>query len=437
MENTIAKQPDLWSTFDEQLSAVPGGTSLHPAVLRNMQRPYVNPWSEEFLAYYDETLALLKRLYNTTNDVLVMIGPIRIAMDAVVCSLLGPGEKAAFVSVNGYWSELFTHIARAHGTDPVILEEPWGQPIDPEKVRKRLAEQQDQNIKALFVTHVETSTGVANPVQELGRVAEEQGLLYVVDAGQTLGGSEVLTDDWGVDFCISGNHKCMSSPAGLSYVSVSQRGWQALEQRTTPIQGWYSNLLVWRDVWLGRQSGYFTFPTSLVFGLRAALDQMFSITLPELYRRYAVVSKAIRLSVSEMGLELVVCGRNCPGCDSPGRFCADTVTAIKRPPDISHTDFAGLMHQKYGISIAGTYGPLADKAFRVGPTGLLQLSPRYILNLLCCMGMALRELGFPGRVEEALSVANAQFDETGQLNRSQIVPACGRGSGPTRKEESA
>ena len=401
-----AGEANLWNTFDEQLSAIPGGTSLHPAVLRSMQRPYVNPWSSEFLAYFDETLGLLKRLYNTRQDVLVMIGPIRMAMDALVCSLLEPGDKAALVTVDGYWSELFTRIARAHGADSAVVEEQWGLPIDPDRVRRKLDASRSENIRALFVTHVETSTGVANPVEELGRVAHERGLLYVVDAAQTLGGCEVRMDDWGIDFCISGNHKCMSTPAGLTYMGISERGWQALERRKTPIRAWYSNLLVWREIWMKRQSGYFTFPTSIVFGLRAALDQMFDMSLPVLYRRYALVAKAIRYAVSEMGLELVVSGHNCPGCDSPARFCADTATAIRYPPNVRHEDFAQMMHNQYGMSIAGTYGPLADRAFRVGPTGLLQIRRGFTLNLLSCMGMAFRQLGFPADVDRALAVAD-------------------------------
>lgn len=404
-------EASLWSTFDEQLSAIPGGTSMHPAVLRSMQRPYVNPWSAEFMAYFEETLGLLKRLYNTRQDVLVMIGPIRMAMDAVICSLLEPGEKAALVTVDGYWSELFTHIARAHGADSAVVEEPWGLPVNPDKVRRALDGQRDERVKALFVTHVETSTGVANPVEELGKIAQERGLLYVVDAAQTLGGSEVRMDDWGVDFCISGNHKCMSAPAGLAYVGISERGWQALERRKTPIRAWYTNLLVWREVWMKGQSGYFTFPTSLVFALRAALDQMFAVSLPVLHHSYAMVAKAIRYAVSEMGLELVVSGHDCPGCDSPGRFCADTATAIRYPSGIRHEDFARLMHSQYGISIAGTYGPLAGKAFRVGPTGLLQIGRGFTLNLLSCMGMALQQLGFLANVDRALSVADGILAE--------------------------
>ena len=400
-------QVNMWQTFDEQLSAIPGGSSLHPAVLRNMQRPYVNPWSGEFIAYFEETLELLERLYNTRHDVLVMIGPIRLAMDAVVCSLLEPGDKVAAVAVNGHWSELFGVIARSHGADPVILEEDWGRPLDPARIRRHLDGPEGRDLKALFVTHVETSTGVANPVEELGRIAQDRGLIYVVDSAQTLGGAEVRVDDWGIDFGISGNHKCMSAPAGLAYVAISDRGWQALERRKTSIRGWYTNLLVWREVWMRRQSGYFTFPVSVLFGLRAALDLMFEMTLPEMYRRYTTVAKAIRYAIKEMGLELVVSCHNCPGCESPKRFCADTVTAIRYPPNIRHEEFAKLMHDKYSISIAGTYGPLAGNAFRVGPTGLTHIRRGFTLNLLSCMGMALQQLGFPANLDRTLSVADA------------------------------
>jgi len=401
-----AAKDDRWHAFDDLQSAIPGGTSLHPAVLRNMQRPYVNPWSDDFVAYFEETLVLLKRLYNTSGDVLVMTGPIRMAMDAVVCSLLEPGEKAAAVAVNGHWGELFTVMARAHGAVPLVLDEQWGTPIDPDVVRRQLDAVRDENVKALFVTHVETSTGIANPVEEIGEIARERGLLYVVDAAQTLGGAEVRTDDWGIDFCISGNHKCMSAPAGLSYVAIGERGWKAIEGRQVPIQAWYTNLLVWREVWMRRESGYFTFPVSLVFGLRAALDLMFDMGLPELYRRYEKVARAIRAAARAMGLELVAYDPSAPSSSASEQHFANTVTAIRHPAGIRHEDFARLMQAQYGLSIAGTYGPLAGRAFRVGPTGLLQIQPGFTMNLIGCMGMAFRQLGFHAEIERSLAAAN-------------------------------
>ncbi|MBN1315322.1 MAG: alanine--glyoxylate aminotransferase family protein [Anaerolineales bacterium] len=395
--------------FDRQISAIPGATSLHPAVLRAMQRPYVNPWSSEFLAVYDETLNLLQKVYQTQNDVLVMMGPIRLAMDAVVCSLLEPGERQAVVAVNGHWSELFTYMIRAHGGESLVIEQEWGQPVDPDRVRQQLDLAPPGQIKALFVTHVETSTGVVNPVRELGEIARERDLLIVVDAAQTLGGAEVCVDDWGIDFCISGSHKCVSAPAGLSFIAISRRGWKALERRKTPIGGWYTNLLVWRRVWMERESGYFTFPASLLFGLRAALKLITGRPLPELYRQYALVAVVIRRSMLEMGLKLVpMCG-GCSGCDAPGRVCADTVTAIRFPPGVDHQRFSQFIHDRYRISIAGTYGPLAGKAFRVGPAGLLQLDPGITIHLIGSIGLALRMLGFPARLDQSLEIANSIF----------------------------
>lgn len=390
--------------FDRQLSAIPGATSMHPSVLRAMQHPYVNPWSPEFLAVVDEVLAMLKQLYRTQNDVLVMMGPIRLAMDAVVCSLLEPDCTAA-VAVNGHWSALFTEMIRAHGGQPLAIEHEWGRPVDPDEVRRQLDAAPPGRIKALFATHVETSTGVVNPVEELGKIARERNLLYVVDAAQTLGGIEVDTDAWGVDFCIGGNHKCMSAPAGLSYIAISERGWAACQKRTSPIQGWYTNLLVWRSVWMERQSGYFTFPTSLVFGLRAALDLLFGRSLPDLYRRYVLVARAVRRSLLAMGLELAPSCSECPGCESPGRLCADTVTTVRCPPGIRPGDLAQLLSEKYHISIAGTYGPLAASAFRVGPTGIMQLDPGFTVQLLTCLGLALKQFERPVRLEDGLAVA--------------------------------
>lgn len=128
----------LWLEFDDTLSAIPGGTSLHPYVLRSMQRSYVNPWSGEFQDYYDETLELLKGLYNTHQDVLMMMGPVRLVMDAVMNSLVEPIKKGIIVGVNGQWSWLFTQMIQANGGIPHCIEANWGDPLDPDMVDREL-----------------------------------------------------------------------------------------------------------------------------------------------------------------------------------------------------------------------------------------------------------------------------------------------------------
>lgn len=399
------KDAGRWSSFDEVLNCLPGGTDLNTAVLREMVRPHVNPWAPDFVAFFEETLDLLKRLLNTRQDVLVMLGPIRAAMDAVVCSLIEPGDRIA-VAVNGYWSELFTHLIRAHGGEPVIIARRWGLPVNPQLVAQVL-DRERSPVKALIATHIETSTGAISCGQALGQVARERGLIYVLDCAQSLGGVPVQMDQWGVDFCLAGSHKCMSSPAGLAFVGISADGWRAIESRGVPIKAWYGSLLVWREVWMRRQPGYFTFSSSILFGLRSALDQIFARDPEAVYHQYATSAKAIRLSLRQMGLDLVVDGTACPGCDTAGQFCANTVTAVRYPAGLDHEWFAKLILDRFGIAIAGTYGELALKAFRVGPTGLVQIQPGNVIRLVASLGLGFQESGGSVDVGAALSVADS------------------------------
>jgi aspartate aminotransferase-like enzyme len=393
-------------SLDSKISCVPGGVDLNTSVLRSMNRHYVNPWTADFQRYYDETLRLLKILYGTSQDVLTMIGPARAAMDAAVCSLVEPGDRVA-VAVNGHWSQLFVELIQAHGGEPVVLAERWGLPLDPDKVRLQLRSA-GPGVKALALTHVETSTGVINPIEEIGQIVRDSGLLYIVDAAQSLGGEEVRMDDWGVDFCLASNPKCLSAPAGLAHIGISRDGWTAIQQRTTPIRGWYTSLLVWRRVWMERESGYFTFPSSVLFGLRASLDQILDIGLQELYRQYAVVSKAIRQGVKEMGLKLIADDDQAHSRGSSSRsFCANTVTAVYLPEGLAYEAFAQVMDERYDIGVAGMYGEFAGKAFRVGPTGLAQLKPGNVIRLVASLGLTLRQLGIAAPVERALRATDA------------------------------
>ena len=383
----------------------PGGTDLSSMVLREMYRPYVNPWSEGFIAFYEDTLALLKNLCGTRQDMLIMMGPIRAAMDTTVCSLVEPGEKVA-VCVNGYWSELFTEIVESHGGVPVVVEGTWGLPFD----AQRLAEALDKNggqIQKVLANHVETSTGVVNPVAEIGRVVKSRGLIYVLDCAQSMGGMPIKMDDWGVDFCLGGNHKCMSAPAGLGFIGISQDGWKAIRGRRTPIKGWYTNIETWRDVWMERNRVWFTFPSSTLFALRAVLDHIFKEGPEQIYGKYERAAKAIRWGVSEMGLDLYVDGSKCPGCDSPARFCADTATPIVYPRGIGHDRFAEEVSRSFGITIGGGLGKNASQVFRVGPTGIVQITPGNVIKLLSAIGLSMRKVGVSIDVEAGLTVASS------------------------------
>jgi len=398
--------------FDEHAMFGPGGTDLSPIVLREMYRPYVNPWSDQLVECYEETLVLLKRLYNTRNDMVITIGPIRSAMDTVMCSIAEPGDHVMVCS-NGYWSEMFMEILRAHGADPIACNGPWGLPMDPQRVSDELARRND--IKAVVLTHVETSTGVINPVKEIGQIVKSRGLPFVLDCAQSIGGMPIMTDEWQVDFVLGGTHKCMSAPAGLGFIGISPEGWRVVERRKTPINGWYSNLLVWRDTWMERNRNWYTFPSSSLFGLRAVLDYIFKLGPEEIYKRYRLAAKAIRWGASEMGLGLYVDGTHCPGCDSEKKFCADTATPIVYPAGVTHKTFAGMMARKYNIAIGGGLGERSATYFRVGPTGIVQIVPANVLKLMTAIGVSMNECGANVNLEAGLNVAARILDEVEPL----------------------
>jgi aspartate aminotransferase-like enzyme len=391
------------SVFDEQLQYAGGATDLHPAILRTMCRPHVSPWIEEFKPYYEDVLASLNELYQTHQDVLILMGMIRAGMDAVICSLVEPGDRIVVAS-NGFWSDYWIELVESYGGVPVVLREEWGRPWSAQKIRSEL-HRLEGDAKAFCLTHVETSTGVVNPPQEIGEIVKERGLLYILDCAQSLGGMEVKMDEWGADFCIGGSHKCMSIPAGLAFVGVSEEGWKAIEGREVPIRGRYMNLAHWKHLW-AQTPARVSLGAPLLFALGSVLDLIFQQTPQEVYRRHRVAAKAIRSGIRELGLNLFVNCSQCPGCDSPKRFCADTVTVFRYPRGVVHEDFAKIMSQQYGIAIGGGIGKLKGKICRIGPAGLVQILPRNIFALVTSIGLAMRQLGAKVEIQSAIDVVN-------------------------------
>ncbi len=380
------------SFLDRVLNYAPGAADLSPRTMRDILRPYVNPWNRPFLKYYDETVELLKRLFQTRNSTIVMIGSIRTGLDACVAGLVEPGDKVLVLS-NGFWSNYPVELVSTYAGIPIVLEEEWGLPIDLEKVREKLEE--DPDIKVVIATHVETSTAIANPIQEIGRIVKEKGLLYIVDAAQSLGGMEVNVDRWGADLCYSGTHKCMSALAGLAFVTVSDEAWEHMRKRREPIRSWYTNLLLWKEQWLERKRSYHTFPATPLHGLRSTLDWIFQESPQKIFERYEVCARAIRTALKAMGLDLVPNCSRCEGCDSPNKFCCDTVVAARYPASIDDEEFRAIVEKRYEISLGGNYERLAGKSFRIGTTGEVQLIPRNVITVIAAVELGLSELGVP------------------------------------------
>jgi aspartate aminotransferase-like enzyme len=415
--------------FDEGFSYLCGISDLSPRALRYMMRPHMYT-SSELMKYYDETLDMIKKLMHTKADLLAIPGPIRVVMDAAIASVVEPGDRV-LLAANGYWGRYPKYMLKLYEGVPVIMMEREEAPIDPKSVEKGLKE--GKNIKVVHVVHCETEAGILNPIDEIGEVVKDHGALYIVDSATAFPGNKLDADKWGIDIDYFGSHKGMNAPSGLSFISVSREAWDLIEKRKTPIRSWYTSLLTWRDVWMkarvpGTEHCITSFPTTTLHAVRAKLDYIYELGEERYLKKYEVASRAIRVGMKEMGLSPAESCDECPGCDSPNKFCSNTDFAVKFPPEVNGVEFGHLMGNRYRITVHhASFGPdtkyfLAENAFRPGTITDYQHIPRNILALLTSTGLAMTELGAKNMmIEKGVKAANEVLKEMDELKISYYM----------------
>ncbi|GFN24267.1 pyridoxal-phosphate-dependent aminotransferase family protein [Thermanaeromonas sp. C210] len=344
--------------MEKPLLMIPGPCALTQEVRAAMSQPIVPHYGEEWVREYNETRDSLKPLLGTKGKVYLTVGSGHAGVEAAVNTLAAPGERIAVVD-NGFFGERIAWIAETYGIGVVRVKGEWGQPVDPALVDKVLKEERD--VKAVAVVHGETSTGVVNPVKEIGEITSRRSVLLFVDAVCSVGGMEFLMDDWGVDVCVTASQKGLSAPPGLAVIAVSQKAQEFLVARQSPPVGWYLNLRVWQE--FEKKQGRFqpygiTMAVNTVRALKVSLDQMYQEGLKQRFRRHEEVARHIREGVAVLGLETLAQGEPLP-----------LVTAVKCPPDVKAEDIVSFLKEKHGIYISGGLGPHKEDTFRVGHMG--------------------------------------------------------------------
>jgi len=374
---------------------IPGPSEVAEETLREIGKPVIAHYGPEWVKIYNETIELLKKIFQTTNDIFVIPGSSSSAMEASIESTIEPGDKV-LVELSGNFGLRFKEIVEMHQGKAVPLEVEVGNAVDPDKVRKML--KKETGIKAMTLVSNETSTGVANPVKELGEIAQEYGILYVVDAVSALGGIDLRTDDWNIDFCITGTQKCLETPPGLALTSVSSKAWKVMESRRDPIRGWYLNLLnlrrycnLWAD-W--HPQGPETMPTPTFMGLRLVLKKIMNEGLQQRFDRHKKSAKAVRAAMRAMGLELFV----------RDEIASNTLTSVKVPLGVKLGDIITTMDNEYNTMIAGGVGPTQGKIIRIGHMGVTA-SPNYILPALSALEKTLVKLNYPVTLGSGVNTA--------------------------------
>jgi alanine-glyoxylate transaminase/serine-glyoxylate transaminase/serine-pyruvate transaminase len=340
---------------ERELLMIPGPTNVDPAVLRALSKPTLSHTSPEFVKVFKEALSDLKKLFMTDNEVFIIAGSGTLVLEMAVANVIEPGDKI-LNAVTGYFGQYFVKISKARCAVPEVLEVPWGKSIKTEDIKAVLKK---GDYKAVTVTHVETSTGVANPIKEIGEIVREYSdAFYIVDTVCSLGGMEVRVDDWNIDICVSGSQKCIGVPPGLGVLSVSNDVLKFLEMRKSPVNFWYGDLRNWLPVMQDPSQYFATPPVNMIYALSQALKILLNEGLEQRFRRHHILAEAFRAAMGALNLKLVA-EKEC---------VADTVTGIYYPENIEDAVFRSEMKRR-GIVVASTLGPLKGKGFRVGHMG--------------------------------------------------------------------
>jgi aspartate aminotransferase-like enzyme len=368
---------------------IPGPTIVSPRVLRALAKPILSHVSSEFVDGYAEALSLQKKLFGTEGTPFLLAGSGTLGMEAAISNLLEKGEKALCIE-NGYFGEKWEEIVETHGGVVDRLRFDWGDPVDLGLIKEKL---EGNEYKLFTVEHVDTSTGIANPIKEIGEYAKNTDSLYVVDSVCGFGGMPLKMDKWNIDCALTGSQKAVGAPPGMSLFCLNDKAWKAVEARKTPPTDYYVNLKRWKPI-MDNPRGYFATPaTGLVLGILEALRIIDEEGLEARWKRHEVYSAAFTAGISAIGMD------NFPAEGSN----AHTLSVPKVPEGVDDAKMRSIMNEKYQVIIAGGLGKLGGKTVRVGHMGNNTMND--LVATLAAMENALVEIGRldePGKAVAAM-----------------------------------
>lgn len=332
---------------------LPGPTPLPPAVLAAMQREMIPHRGSGLKDLYASIMRRATEVHRTDGEVFLWPASGSAGWEIAIVNLLSPGDPV-LCTVVGDFGERFTSVATAFGLDVRREDVAWGKALTPDLLRTALARNPD--VKAVFLTHNETSTGVTNPLPELAAIVRDHGALVVVDAVSSAGGLPMLTDEWGLDFVLSGSQKAWMCPPGLTITAIGPRAWDAYQHSTFRRFFW--------DLGAARKNAAqgmtpTTPPLSLFYAFDAALEMILAEGVETVWERHAALGERTRRGVEALGLDLF----------ADPAFRSNTVTAIALPDGVSAKEITGRLQRDYDVIVGAGQGYLSDAMIRIGHMG--------------------------------------------------------------------
>jgi len=391
----------------------PGPVEADPRVLRAMSYPILGQFDPAFTAMMNELMGMLRRLFRTSNRQAYPVdGTSRAGLEAVLAGVIEPGDRV-LVPICGRFGHLLHEIAERYGAEVTVIEREWGTAFDPEEIIRAIRRHRP---KVVALVHGETSTGCLQPLDGIGAACREYDALLVVDAVATIGGVPVNTDDWQLDAVVGGTQKCLSVPSGMAPLTYNarverllagrrriERGLRSAGEGTSArpyIRSNYLDLCQLQDYWGPERLNHHTEMTAMLYGLYEGVRIVLEEGLEARFRRHRMHERALTAGLAAMGLRLF----GDPSCKLP------VVTCVNIPEGIDGESVRSMLLDAFGIEIAGSFGPLKGRIWRIGTMGY-SCNMRNVLLTLGALEAALLRHGMRVPAGQAVQAAMDVYAE--------------------------
>lgn len=338
----------------DKILMTPGPTMVPKEVLDISGMQPFHHRTPEFYELFSCLNSNLKKIFKTKMEVMTLTSSGTGGMEAIVSNLFKRGDKVLVASI-GHFGERFYEITKLYGLDSKILDFGWGNNVNLEILDDTLGR---EDYKALIVTQNETSTGVTNDIKGIAKIAKEHDTKVIVDGVSSVGGIPLEMDNWGLDAVVTCSQKCLMSPPGLSFVSLSEGAWEMTEESDLP-KFYFDLKKARKGISKDNPDTPYTPAVSTIMAVKKATDLLLERGLDAVYRRQASIGERVRNFVGELRLEIF----------PDESIASDLLTAIKIPHDKKASDIIGYMSDKYGILIAGGQAHLKGRIIRIGHMG--------------------------------------------------------------------
>ena len=375
---------------------IPGPTEADPDILAELSKPVMAHYGQDWGELYNNACEDAKKIFNTKSTVTIVPIPSTLAMEMSIPNILEDDDDKFINVTNGFFGDAQGNILRNHGAQVIEVRSKYGASINLEKIKEILDTQ--GNVKAVYVIHNDTSSGVLNNIKEIGKIVRKHDVLFVVDAVSSFGGAEFDFDGWGVDYAIGYASKCLSSVNGVCPIAISDRFVEYASKRKKPIKSYFFNIPTYlKEVRDWSPMGHphpTSVPTSVIRAFSLAEKKALEEGLEKRYERHSKIGRAYRAAVRAMNLDAL-----------PKEEDASPVLTAVKVPDGMDKKIISLLIERFGLMTGSGYGEVEGKIIRVGHMGITA-SPQYLIQLVPALELVLKELSVTDKVGPGIEAAS-------------------------------